>query len=368
MLSQNSEGRTVPEDKHPYRTAFQRDRDRIVHTTAFRRLEHKTQVFLTTEGDYFRTRLTHTIEVSQIGRTIARALGVNEELTEAICLAHDLGHGPFGHSGEAILNTLMADHGGFDHNFQSFRIVDKVENRFPDFRGLNLTYEVREGIIKHETEYDRSEFSDFNPHLRPTLEAQVVNYADEIAYTTADLDDGLRSGMIVPRQLANIEFWQLVIKELAINPDEKFGDMERHRVIRRLVGKEVSDIIQAIDTRLKDSRVKSVDDVRNLPENLVAHSEKVQRLNRELKDFLFQNLYHHWRVMRKDLKARRFISQLFDAYINSPVILPDNVQAQIKRYGLHRAVCDYISGMTDRFALEEHNKLFNPKSDYLSLA
>ena len=368
MRSRDTRGRVFAEDKHPYRTAYQRDRDRIVHTTAFRRLEYKTQVFLTTEGDYFRTRLTHTIEVAQIGRTIARALGANEDLTEAICLAHDLGHGPFGHSGEAALNELMADRGGFDHNYQSFRIVEKIENRFPDFRGLNLTWEVREGILKHETEYDRSHVTELEPDLRPTLEAQIVNYADEIAYTTADLDDGLRSGMIAPKQLSGVGFWQLVINELGIDPIQTFGDMERHRIIRRLVGKEVSDLIEASNQRLSANKVKTIADIRRLPQNLVGHSEEANQLNRELKDFLYDNLYSHWRMMRMDRKASRFLGELFEAYTTSPIILPTNVQKRAEQQGLHRTVCDYIAGMTDRFALEEHNKLFDPKSNYLSLA
>lgn len=360
MCSRDSRGRAFPEDEHPYRTAFQRDRDRIIHTTAFRRLEYKTQVFLTTEGDYYRTRLTHTIEVAQIGRTIARALQVNEDMTEAICLAHDLGHGPFGHSGEAALNGLMAEHGGFDHNYQSFRIVEKLENRFPDFKGLNLTWEVREGILKHETEYDRSTVTDFDPHLRPTLEAQIVNYADEIAYTTADLDDGLRSGMVVPEQLATIEFWRRVIEELGLNPRQGFNDMDRHRIIRRLVGKEVSDVINSTQTQLEANQIKNVTDIRNLPVKLATHSEAVKQMNRQLKDFLFQNLYQHWRVMRMDRKARRFIAELFQAYTQSPVILPKNVQEIVDERGLYRTVCDYIAGMTDRYALQEYNKLFNP--------
>ncbi len=368
MPSRESQGRQVGEDEHVYRTCYQRDRDRIIHTTAFRRLEYKTQVFLTTEGDYYRTRLTHTVEVAQIGRTIARALGANEELTEAICLAHDLGHGPFGHSGEAALNQLMTDHGGFDHNYQSFRIIEKIENRFPDFRGLNLTWEVREGILKHETEYDRSHVTDLEPNLRPTLEAQIVNYADEIAYTTADLDDGLRSGMIVPRQLQGIKLWQLVVNELDIDPQQGFSDMDRHRIIRRLVGIEVSDLIQATADQLQASEVQSITDIRSLAHNVVGHSDAFKRLNRELKDFLLNNLYRHWRVMRMDLKARRFISELFEAYLNSPIILPTKVQRRAERQELERTICDYIAGMTDRFALEEHNKLFNPKSDYLGLS
>jgi dGTPase len=360
MSSRDSLGRAIEEDEHSYRTVYQRDRDRIIHTTAFRRLEYKTQVFITTEGDYYRTRLTHSIEVAQIGRTIARALRVNEDLTEAICLAHDLGHSPFGHSGEAALNKLMADHGGFDHNYQSFRIVEKLENRFPDFRGLNLTWEVREGILKHETEYDQSSVTDFEPEWRPTLEAQIVNFADEIAYTTADLDDGLRAGLIAPEQLVNIELWRLVTDELGIQPGKEFTDMDRHRIIRRLVGKEVSDVIFAANVQLEAHNIKSVADVRKLPENIMTHSAEIKRLNRQLKDFLFDNLYQHWRVMRMDLKAKRFISELFTAYTSAPIILPWNVQALIGQRGLHRTVCDYIAGMTDRFALQEYNKLFNP--------
>lgn len=360
MLSCDSLGRAYPEDEHPYRAAYQRDRDRIIHTTAFRRLEYKTQVYLTTEGDYYRTRLTHTVEVAQIGRTIARALRVNEDLTEAICLAHDLGHGPFGHSGEAALNELMSTQGGFDHNYQSFRIVEKLENRFPDFRGLNLTWEVREGILKHETEYDRSDVTDFEPMWRPTLEAQIVNLADEIAYTTADLDDGLRSGMIVPEQLVNIDFWQLVIDELKIDPHRGFTDMDRHRIIRRLVGKEVSDVINATNARLEQHQIKTIQDIRQAGENMVTHSKEVGQLDRQLKDFLFNNLYQHWRVMRMDMKARRFLGELFKAYVSSPVILPASVQEQIDNRGLHRTVCDYIAGMTDRFALQEYTRLFDP--------
>ncbi len=360
MLSRDSRGRAFEEDEHPYRTAYQRDRDRVIHTTAFRRLEYKTQVFLITEGDYYRTRLTHTIEVAQIGRTIARALQVNEDFTEAICLAHDLGHGPFGHSGEAALNGLMTEHGGFDHNFQSFRIVEKLENRFPDFRGLNLTWEVREGILKHETEYDRSDVTEFEPEWQPTLEAQIVNLADEIAYTTADLDDGLRSGMIVPEQLIDIDFWQLVTQELKINPLRGFSDMDRHRIIRRLVGKEVNDVIAATQQQLEQHQIKSMEDIRTLSHNIVVHSDNVKQLDRQLKDFLFKNLYNHWRVMRMDHKARRFIGELFGAYVSSPIILPTSVQERLKNRALPRTACDYIAGMTDRFALKEHDRLFSP--------
>ena len=257
----------------------------------------------------------------------------------------------------------LADHGGFDHNYQSYRIVEKLENRFPDFRGLNLTWEVREGILKHETEYDHSNVTDYGPQWRPTLEAQIVNFADEIAYTTADLDDGLRSGLIVPEQLVGVEFWRLVIAELGIDPSQGFGDMDRHRIIRRLVGKEVSDVVQATAEQLENYRIKSVADVRNSPHNIVTHSPQVKQLNRQLKDFLLDNLYTHWRLMRMDLKAKRFISELFNAYTHSPIILPKNVQKLIEQRGLPRTVGDYIAGMTDRFALQEYNKLFNPMGD-----
>jgi len=362
MKSRDSRGRAYAEGEHRYRTAYQRDRDRIIHTTAFRRLEYKTQVFIITEGDYYRTRLTHTIEVAQIGRTIARALRANEDLTEAICLAHDLGHGPFGHSGEEALNDLMANHGGFDHNHQSLRIVEKLERRFHDFYGLNLSWEVREGIMKHESEYDRGLAFAFEPDKLGTLECQIVNVADEIAYSTADLDDGLRSGMITPDQLDNVTLWHAVTAELGISPSAGVSEMDRHRVIRRLVGKEVTDLIKATDDMLRANNVQSVDDIRNMPTNVVTYSEAMQANNRELKDFLYQNLYRHWRVMRMASKANRFLRQLFNLYVAEPALLPWQTQALLEGEGeaLHRVVCDYVAGMTDRYALQEYQKLFDP--------
>jgi len=360
MKSHDSRGREYPEDEHAYRTAYQRDRDRVIHTTAFRRLEYKTQVFIITEGDYYRTRLTHTIEVAQIGQTIARALCANEDLTEAICLAHDLGHGPFGHNGEETLNALMEGHGGFDHNHQSLRIVEKLERRFPDFNGLNLSWEVREGILKHESEYDRGLAFAFDPDKRGTLECQIVNAADEIAYSTADLDDGLRSGMVTPGQLSDLILWREVIEELDIDPVAGFSEMDRHRVIRRLVGKEVTDLVQATDEVLRARNVQSVDDIRNLPANVVTYSEAMQTRNRELKDFLYKNLYRHWRVMRMASKASRFLSELFGLYVAEPWLLPWQTQARLDDETLHRVVCDYIAGMTDRYALQEYQKLFDP--------
>lgn len=360
MKSRDSRGREHPEEEHAYRTAYQRDRDRIIHTTAFRRLEYKTQVFIITEGDYYRTRLTHTIEVAQIGRTIARALRANEDLTEAICLAHDLGHGPFGHSGEETLNELMADHGGFDHNHQSLRIVEKLEQRFPDFRGLNLSWEVREGILKHESEYDRGLAFAFGPDKRGTLECQIVNAADEIAYSTADLDDGLRSGMIAPDQLGHVTLWREVTEERGIDPSTGFSDMDRHMIIRRLVGKEVTDLIKATDGMLKDRQVQFIEDVRNMPTNVVTHSEAMQAKNRKLKDFLYKNLYRHWRVMRMASKAHRFLTQLFHLYTAEPSLLPWQTQVRLEKETLERVVCDYVAGMTDRYALQEYQKLFDP--------
>lgn len=359
LRSKNSKGRAYPDEEPPYRTAFQRDRDRILHTTAFRRLEYKTQVFINYEGDYYRTRLTHTLEVAQIGRTIARALGANEDLIEAICLAHDLGHPPFGHSGEVALNRLMKDHGGFDHNKQSLRIVTKLERRYPDFPGLNLTWEVREGIVKHETEYDISDARDYDPDLRGHLEAQIANVADELAYTAHDLDDGLRSGMITPQMLDGIVLWEILRKHVNWNNGE-LPELMRHRIIRRLVGLMVSDVVEATEERLRSSGVQSVEALQRLSYNVIGFSEDMHRRHRELKDFLYKNMYRNYRVVRMAVKAERIISDLFAAYTAEPATLPPQTQAQIEERGLERAVCDYIAGMTDRYAIEEHQKIFQP--------
>lgn len=359
MRSKNSKGRLHPEDEPEHRTRYQRDRDRILHTTAFRRLEYKTQVFINYEGDYYRTRLTHTLEVAQIGRTIARAIGANEDLTEAICLAHDLGHPPFGHSGETILSRLMRDHGGFDHNKQSFRIVTELENRYPEFPGLNLAYEVLEGIVKHETEYDVSDARDFNPDLRGDIEAQIANVADELAYTAHDLDDGLRSGMINASMLDGMALWEIVLKSIGWSGGE-LNDLPRHRIVRRLIGIEVNDLIRSTDQRLRESGVRSVDELQRLPYNVVSFSEDMRRRNRELKDFLYANLYRHYRVMRMAVKAEQIIRALFEAYCSEPMILPKHIQDVIPERGLERTAADYIAGMTDRYAIEEHTKLFDP--------
>jgi dGTPase len=359
MRSRDTKGRAYLDAEPEYRTSFQRDRDRILHTTAFRRLEYKTQVFINFEGDHFRTRLTHTLEVAQIGRTLARALGGNEDLVEAICLAHDLGHSPFGHSGETALSRLMKDFGGFDHNRQSLRIVTELEQRYPEFPGLNLTWEVREGMVKHESEYDISDARDYNSDLRGNLETQIANVADELAYTTHDLDDGLRSGMLTSQMLEGIALWE-ILRETYNWRGSTLNDMERHRMIRHLVGLLVTDMVKGTDEKLKAGKIDSVADIQKLKHNVVGYSEEMQRRNRELKDLLYKKLYRHYRVVRMQVKAERIISDLFAAYRAEPSIMPDHVQFFIEKRGLERTICDHIAGMTDRYAVEEHQKLFNP--------
>ena len=361
IKSAESKGREHSEPEPEYRTAFQRDRDRILHTTAFRRLEYKTQVFVNFEGDYYRTRLTHTLEVTQIGRSLARAFGANEDLVEAICLGHDLGHPPFGHSGESILNKLMADYGGFDHNKQSLRILTQLESRYPDWTGLNLTHEVREGIVKHETEYDLSD-SDaqgFDPELRASLEAQIANVADELAYNAHDLDDGLRSGLLEPEQLDGLEIWQR-LKESVGWDGRDFTEQVRHRMIRRMLGIEIDDVIKATGAELAQQELPSSESLQRLPHNVIAHTEKIRVSNRELKTFLYNEMYRHYRVVRMAVKAERFITGLFETYIAEPAQLPPSVQLAAERRSLERAVTDYIAGMTDRYALQEWQRLFDP--------
>ncbi|MEN8243155.1 MAG: deoxyguanosinetriphosphate triphosphohydrolase [Chloroflexota bacterium] len=359
MRSKDSKGRQFPDREPAYRTSFQRDRDRILHTTAFRRLEYKTQVFINYEGDYFRTRLTHTLEVAQIGRTLAKALGANEDLVEGICLAHDLGHSPFGHSGEVVLNRLLKDDNGFDHNKQSLRIITKLEKRYPDFDGLNLTWELLEGIVKHETEYDISDASDYDPELNGHLEAQLANVADELAYSAHDLDDGLRSGMITPEMLAGIETWEILRESIGWSGNQ-MDDLLRHRLIRRLIGMLVTDAVEATSDKIIKEKVKSSLDIQKLEFNLAGYSEDMHRRNRELKDFLYNKLYRHYRVVRMAVKAERIITELFNAYCKEPAMLPYDYQELIEKRGLKRTTCDYIAGMTDRYAIEEYQKLFDP--------
>jgi dGTPase len=359
MKSRESRGRVYPDEEHPYRTAFQRDRDRIIHTTAFRRLEYKTQVFVITEGDYYRTRLTHSLEAAQIGRTLARALGANEDLTEAICLVHDIGHTPFGHSGEYIMRRLMKDFGGFNHQAQSLRVVDELEERFPEHRGLNLTYEVREGIAKHETEYDVADPGEFPPEDAPSLEAQLASASDEIAYNTADLDDGLRAGLLEPHQLNELRFWREWCEQNG-ECDTRFTDMIRHRFIRWLVNEFVSDFVATTDARLRELGIKSVGQIRELGAPVVSFSERLGQGKKPLQIFLFENFYRNYRVMRMASKAERVLESLFDAYLKEPLTLPKIVRARTEHEAPARVVCDYIAGMTDRFALDEYARLFDP--------
>ncbi len=358
--SRDSRGRAFTDKEPSYRTAFQRDRDRILHTTAFRRLEYKTQVFVITEGDYYRTRLTHTLEVAQIGRTIARALGANEDLVEAICLAHDLGHTPFGHAGERALSSLMEDHGGFNHNTQSLRIVTELEQRYPDFPGLNLSWEVREGIVKHETEYDISEAEGYEPEKRGHLEAQIANVADETAYTAHDLDDGLRSGLLRPSSMQSLALWQQVIESVGWQPG-KLTELDRHQVIRRLIGMLIGELLDHTHAQLDKNNVNSVEDVQNHSENLVGLSEEMQAMNRELKTFLYDHMYRHHRVYRMQVKAEKILAELFEAYTEHPAMLPEEIQEKASGGNFYRVIADYIAGMTDRFALDEHSRLFDPQ-------
>jgi dGTPase len=362
VRSRASRGRVYEDHEPAYRTAFQRDRDRILHTTAFRRLEYKTQVFVISEGDYYRTRLTHTLEVAQIGRTLARALGVNEDLTEAICLGHDLGHAAFGHSGERTLDALMKEHGGFDHNRQSLRIVECLEERYPLWPGLNLTWEVREGLVKHETEYDVSDARGYEPHLACSLEGQIANVADELAYTAHDLDDGLRSGLLELADLSMVTLWAEMARSLDLDPCASLTKIERHRLIRALIGWGVTDVIETTSRRLNEEAIDSVEKLRGRGAPIIGFSEEGQRSHGELKLFLYRHLYRHWRVVRMTAKAQRVLEALFRAYIQEPAQLPDSVQDRLEDAGepVERLICDYIAGMTDRFALDEYGRLFDP--------
>ena len=361
MKEEFSRGRKFKEKEHPYRNIYQRDRDRIIHSAAFRRLEYKTQVFVYHEGDYYRTRLTHTIEVAQIARTIARVLGLNEDLTEAIALAHDLGHTPFGHAGEEALNNLMKKKGGFNHNIQTLRIVDLLEDRYPNFKGLNLTWEVREGIAKHTTNFDlATKIKEFQPNKMPTLEAQVVDIADEIAYDNHDLDDGITSKLIDEEQIEGLTLWQEANTNICKKNDKLKPQIRKYQVIRYLINSLVNDLIKQSKKNIISSNITGVQDVRNSSRRLIAFSKETIKKRKPLRDFLLQNLYKHYRVIRMADKARRFIEDLFRIYISKPEALPNEFQIKLKTDDKYRVVCDYIAGMTDRYALDEHKKLFNP--------
>jgi len=363
MRSRDSRGRRHPEPEHPFRTAFQRDRDRIIHSSAFRRLEYKTQVFVNHEGDYYRTRLTHTMEAAQVTRTLARALGLNEDLAEAVALAHDLGHPPFGHAGERTLDRLMSPYGGFDHNSQSLRIVDVLEERYPDFRGLNLSWELREGIVKHSTRYDRPQVREFDATLAPCLEAQIVDFTDEVAYNAHDIDDGLKSGMLDPDDLATVPLWAQVLRDTERRAPHATVAVRRYQAVRRLIDALVTDLIETVHTRVQTEGVETLADVRHVMPRLVEFSPAMTERVHELKTFLYDRLYTHHRVTRMTQKADRIMSALFQVYMDEPKQLPPHVTARTREdpgETMPRVIADYIAGMTDRFALEEYKKLFDP--------
>lgn len=361
MKSCNTRGRVHKEKEHPYRSIYQRDRDRIIHSAAFRRLEYKTQVFVNHEGDYYRTRLTHTIEVAQIARTIAAALRLNFDLTEAIALAHDLGHTPFGHSGEDALDELMKRFGGFNHNAQGLRVVDLLEERYPDFPGLNLSWEVREGIIKHSSAFDRSvKIKGLAPEEMPTLETQVVDIADEIAYDNHDIDDGITSGLLKEEDLEKLPIWNKISKETDKKYAKILPERRKYLIIRSLIDMQVTDLIQETEKTINKLKLKSYIQVKKLDNKIVSFSKSMQNLKRPLRRFLMENLYHHHRVIRMSNKAKRFIQELFKIYMDNPRQLPPHIQKNIAQDGTRRVICDYIAGMTDRYALDEYKKLFDP--------
>jgi dGTPase len=361
LRSKDSQGRKHREEEPKYRTAFQRDRDRVVHSAAFRRLEYKTQVFVNDAGDYYRTRLTHTLEVAQVGRALARGLGLNEDLVEAICLAHDLGHPPFGHAGEHVLDELMADYGGFNHNHQSYRVVTELESRYLRWKGLNLTQETLEGIAKHETEYDLSEATGFDVSTRGSLEAQIANIADELAYNAHDLDDGIQSGLILPEQLQSLEIWRELCERLNWT-NGRMDVITRHRFIREQIGMQVDDMLAQTMVNIRAINAETPLDIQLHSANVVAHSPRFVTLNRELKDFLYKNMYHHYTVMRMSQRAERIIREIFASYISEPRQLPDEYQALLDHEPLHRVVADYIGSMTDRSAQLEYRRLFDSLS------
>lgn len=362
MRNEASRGRAHEEPEHPWRLPFERDRDRVIHSSAFRRLEYKTQVFVNHEGDYYRTRLTHTMEVAQIARTIARALGLNQDLAEAVALSHDLGHTPFGHAGERVLNEEMEPYGGFEHNQQTLRIVDRLEERYPNFSGLNLTWEVREGIAKHSPPYDRGVAAEFEPGKAPCLEAQIVDCADEIAYNSHDIDDGLQSGLLAAEQLEDVALWRDTYAQVVAEWPEQPFTIQRFQVQRALIDRFVTDLVEAIRSSLAQNDIDSVDAVRAHARPLARFSRTLEEQRLQLKEFLMRNLYRHYRVVRMTFKAQRVVRDLFRLFIDQPGQLPPHVVARWDAGEERpRVVADYIAGMTDRFAVEEHRRLFNPE-------
>ena len=373
MKSKYSRGRKYKENEHEFRTCFQRDRDRIIHSTAYRRLEYKTQVFVNLEGDYYRTRLTHTFEVVQISRTLAKTLRLNEELTEAIALAHDIGHTPFGHSGEDALNKLMKDEGGFEHNVQSLRVIEELEQKYPDFPGLNLSWETREGIIKHKTDYDNPYIKEYEPTKHPTLEAQIVNVADEIAYNSHDIDDGITSDILTIDSLKKTKIWQEISKFINDKQFDKLPkDMQKYNITRTLINIQISDLIDGTTQNLIKFKINSLDDVKKHKNLLVEFTPSMKEMHKDLKDFLYRNFYKHYKIIRMEYKAEKIIQELFDIYLERGAnkdkrkknlevsILPTEIYKRIGKDSLKRVICDYIASMTDRYILDEYKKLFDP--------
>jgi dGTPase len=360
VAGHNSRGRKIAEEAPQGRSEFQRDRDRIIHSGAFRRLEYKTQVFVNHEGDLFRTRLTHSIEVAQIARSIARSLRLNEDLAEGISLAHDLGHTPFGHAGQEALNDCMKAYGGFEHNLQSLRVVDMLEERYASFDGLNLCFETREGILKHCSADNAARLGDvgerFLKNRRPSLEAQVANLADEIAYNNHDVDDGLRSGLITLEQLESVPLVAAQLSEVRQDYPDLPERRVVHEIVRRMIGALVTDLIRQSESNIDTHSPATLEDVRNAPA-LVAYSAEMNEQQHALKKFLRIHLYRHYRVLRMSTKAQRIISDLFGIFMSDSRLLPPQFQNQAA-HDRARAVADYIAGMTDRYAIREHRRIF----------
>lgn len=361
MRSRASRGRRYPEDPHPYRTVFQRDRERLVHCTAFRRLMAKTQVIVAQTNDHHRTRLTHTLEVAQISRTLSRRLALNEDLTEAIALSHDLGHPPFGHTGERVLNQCLEAIGGFDHNLHALRLVDILEERYPDCPGLNLSWEVRSAFVHHAKRKDRPECAEFLAAGSPLLEAQVVDATDSLTYDTHDVDDALGLGLISLEDLDRVEFWRQAaepVRRPGVSPD-----IFRTDVVRRLIDWQVRDLVASTLANLQRERIRSVEDVQQYPGILIAASPDLQPLKEELEAFLHERVYRHSRVMRMTHKGGRMLKRLFDEFGTHPELLPERFARRREGDSLERIVGDYIAGMTDRFAQREYARLFHPTPD-----
>jgi dGTPase len=365
--SSQSRGRVHDEPESPRRNAFQRDRDRIIHSTAFRRLEYKTQVFVNHEGDHYRTRLTHSIEVAQIARSICRAMRLHEDLAEAVSLAHDLGHTPFGHSGQDALHAVMKPYGGFEHNRQSLRIVEQLERRYAQFPGLNLSYETREGIIKHNSPHDTPRNQDlaaYQLHEQATLEAQFSNLADEIAYNNHDIDDGVRAGILNVEELRSVDLFRIHHDDACHAHPTADARVQINETTRRMINFMILDAIEETARRIHDAGVETLEDVRRADTQLVGFSRDVRHMNGELKRFLFQNMYRHYRVVRMAVKAERVIQDLFQAYMEHPEMLPaGTASVRLRQAGDQaaraRVIADYIAGMTDRYALDEYDRLFN---------